>query len=158
MAACYAKELALFYYVPALWDYSWAWHWGIHLWSILTVWLSSLSSQHSRHTLLVCLHTVVVSITINLYRGKLTNTSLIIGFSRSKSYLKTSWPWLMESTPTRVGFFSHFVERKGTSITKIIKTKCNTLAFWDGISLLSLHDGGLKHSIFFLLSKVGYGP
>ena len=82
---------------------------GLHLdlmqLSILIVWLSSLYRHHSPHTLLVCLHTILVSITINFYRGKLTNMSLIIGFSRSKSYLKTSWPWLMESITARVGFF-----------------------------------------------------
>ena len=121
MAACYSKELAPFimclHYEPTvergaekMRDAQNA-PWGLHLdlmqlWSILIVWLSSLCRQHSPHTLLVCLHTILVSITINFYRGKLTNISLIIGFSRSKSYLKTSWPWLMESIPARVDFFS----------------------------------------------------
>ena len=107
MAACYTKELALFIvcllYEPTvelgtekMRDAQNAPS-GLHLdlmqlWSILTVWLSSLCRQRSPHTLLVCLHTILVSITINFYRGKLTNFSLIIGFSRSKSYLKTSWP------------------------------------------------------------------
>ena len=120
MAACYTKELAPFIvcllYEPTvelgtekMRDAQNA-PWGLHLdlmqlWSILIVWLSSLCRQHSPHTLLACLHTILVSITINFYRGKLTNFSLIIGFSRSKSYLKTSWPWLMESIPARVGFF-----------------------------------------------------
>ena len=120
MAACYTKELAPFimclHYEPTvergtekMRDAQNA-PWGLHLdlmqlWSILIVWLSSLCRQHSPHTLLVCLHTILVSITINFYRGKLTNISLVIGFSRSKSYLKTSWPWLMESIPARVGFF-----------------------------------------------------
>lgn len=107
MAPCYTKELALFIvcllYEPTvelgtekmrdaqnalsglLLDL-------MQLWSLLTVWLSSLCRQHSPHTLLVCLHTILVSITINFYRGKLTNISLIIRFSRSKSSLKTSWP------------------------------------------------------------------
>ena len=120
MAACYTKELAPFimclHYehtvergTEKMRDAQNAPS-GLHLdlmqlWSILIVWLSSLCRQHSPHTLLVCLHTILVSITINFYRGKLTNISLIIGFSRSKSYLKTSWPWLMESIPARVGFF-----------------------------------------------------
>jgi len=139
MAACYTKELALFivclHYEPTvelgtekMRDAQNAPS-GLHLdliqlWSILTVWLSSLCRQHSRHILLVCLHTILVSITINLYRGKLTNISLIIGFLRSKSYLKTSWPWLKESIPARVGFFP-FRRAKWTSMTKIIKTTCN---------------------------------
>ena len=119
MAACYTKELAPFimclHYehtvergTEKMRDAQNAPS-GLHLdlmqLSILIVWLSSLCRQHSPHTLLVCLHTILVSITINFYRGKLTNISLIIGFSRSKSYLKTSWPWLMESIPARVGFF-----------------------------------------------------
>ena len=119
MAACYTKELAPFimclHYEPTvergtgkMRDAQNAPS-GLHLdlmqLSILIVWLSSLCRQHSPHTLLVCLHTILVSITINFYRGKLTNFSLIIRFSRSKSSLKTSWPWLMESIPARVGFF-----------------------------------------------------
>ena len=107
MVACYTKELAPFivclHYEPTvelgtekMRDAQNAPS-GLHLdlmqlWSILIVWLSSLCRQHSRHILLVCLHTILVSITINFYRGKLTNISLIIGFSRSKSYLKTFWP------------------------------------------------------------------
>ena len=105
MAACYTKELAPFimclHYEPTvergtekMRDAQNAPS-GLHLdlmqLSILIVWLSSLCRQHSPHTLLVCLHTILVSITINFYRGKLTNISLIIGFSRPESYLKTSW-------------------------------------------------------------------
>ena len=119
MAACYTKELAPFimclHYEPTvergtekMRDAQNAPS-GLHLdlmqLSILIVWLSSLCRQHSPHTLLVCLHTILVSITINFYRGKLTNISLVIGFSRPESYLKTSWPCLMESIPARVGFF-----------------------------------------------------
>lgn len=119
MAACYTKELAPFimclHYehtvergTEKMRDAQNAPS-GLHLdlmqLSILIVWLSSLCRQHSPHTLLVCLHTILVSITINFYRGKLTNISLIIGFSRPESYLKTSWLWLMESIPARVGFF-----------------------------------------------------
>ena len=119
MAACYTKELAPFimclHYehtvergTEKMRDAQNAPS-GLHLdlmqLSILIVWLSSLCRQHSPHTLLVCLHTILVSITINFYRGKLTNISLIIGFSRPESYLKTSWLWLMESILARVGFF-----------------------------------------------------
>ena len=139
MAACYTKELAPFimclHYEPTvergaekMRDAQNA-PWGLHLdlmqlWSILIVWLSSLCRQHSPHTLLVCLHTILVSITINFYRGKLTNISLIIGFSRSKSYLKLPGRDSWKVSPPEL-VFSHFVERKGTSMTKIIKTTCN---------------------------------
>ena len=106
MAACYTEELALFIvcllYEPTVelgtekMTNAQNAPSGLHLdlmqlWSILIVWSSSLCRQHSPHTLLVCLHTILVSITINFYRGKLTNISLIIGFSRPESYLKTSW-------------------------------------------------------------------
>lgn len=177
MAARCTKELALFivclHYEPTVelgtekmrdaWNAPW--NWGLHLdlmqlWSILAVRLSSLCRQHSRHTLLVCLHTILVSITINFYRGKLTNISLIIGFSRSKSYLKTSWPWLMESIPARVGFFpfrraKRDVNNKNNQNNVQHPRTCKVQhASWD-ISLLSLLDEGLKHSIFSFFLNLG---
>lgn len=101
MAACYTKELALFIvcllYEPTvelgtekMRDAQNAPS-GLHLdlmqLSILIVWLSSLCRQHSPHTLLACLHTILVSITINFYRGKL------------KKFLVNYWIFAFEELP-----------------------------------------------------------
>ena len=177
MAACYTKELALFtvclLYEPTvelgtekMRDAQNAPS-GLHLdlmqlWSIPIVWFSSLCRQHSPHTLLVCLHTILVSITINFYRGKLTNISLSLDFRvrRVTSKLPGRDSWKV-SPPELV--FSHFVERKGTSVTNIIKKTCKSTHVQSATRFLG-HFFAITTRWrtwtfdFFLLCKLGYGP